>query len=124
VSGLAAGLAAAVVLSAPSPSERLAEVAVSAWWMVAVLAVYATVVLLALGLWAIAEADLRTLASVTVLGPFTLLRPWVIAAAGALGAWFAPSGSVALLALGACALELLVERWMGLGWRGGRRPLG
>ncbi|MFO0760220.1 MAG: hypothetical protein U0359_27310 [Byssovorax sp.] len=124
VSALSSLLAAAVVVSAPSPAARLAELSVSAWWMVAVLAVYATIVLIALGLWAIAEADLRTLASVTVLGPFTLLRPWVIAAAGAVGAWHAPSTPVVIVAIGASLFQLSIERWMGLGWRGGERPLG
>jgi hypothetical protein len=52
------------------------------------------------------------------------MRPWVIAAAGALGAWHAPSAAAALVAVGASALEIAVEPWLGRAWRNGGRPLG
>jgi hypothetical protein len=124
VGALAALLSAAAVALAPSPAARLLELATTARCMLPILAVYATVVLAALGLWAAADADVRTLASVTVLGPFTLIRPWVIAAAGVCGAWGAPSLPAALVAIAACALELMVEPWLGRAWRRGERPLG
>ncbi len=117
-------LAAVVVAVAPSPEMRFAELLSTAGSMLPILGVYATVVLMALGLWATAEADVRTLASVTVLGPFTLIRPLVIAAAGAVGAWRAPSIPVAVVALAACALQLAIEPALARGWRGGKRPLG
>lgn len=117
-------LAAAVVIAAPSPATRFADLLVTARWMLLPVGAYATVVLGALGLWAAADADLRTLASVTVLGPFTLLRPWIIAAAGVLGAYRAPSTPAALAAVVVCALQGLVEPWLGRAWRAGGRPLG
>jgi hypothetical protein len=123
VAALTVALATAVLAAAPSPPARFAELTTTAWWMLPILAVYATVVLVAMGLWAAAEADVRTLASVTVLGPFTLIRPWVIAAAGALGAWHAPSVPAALVAVGACALQIELEPWLGRAWRGGGQPL-
>ncbi|MFT3772840.1 MAG: hypothetical protein QM820_46230 [Minicystis sp.] len=112
-SALSAIVAAAVVIAAPSPAARLGELLVAARWMLLVVGAYATVVLGALGLWAAAEADLRTLASVAVLGPFTLLRPWVIAAAGALGALRAPSTPAAITAVVVCGLQWWVEPWLG-----------
>jgi hypothetical protein len=123
VAALTVVLATAALAAAPSPYARFAELTTTAWWMLPILAVYATVVLVAMGLWAAAEADVRTLASVTVLGPFTLIRPWVIAAAGALGAWHAPSVPAALVAVGACVLQIGLEPWLGRAWRGGGRPL-
>jgi hypothetical protein len=128
-SGLAVGalvfaLAAGAVAVAPSPAARFAELEVTARAMLPVLAVYATAVLAALGLWAAADADLRTLASVIVLGPFTLVRPWVIVLAGALGAWNAPSVPAAFIAVGACALQLALQPWLARAWRRGGRPLG
>jgi hypothetical protein len=124
--GLAVGgivLAASIVAIAPSPAARFAELEVTARSMLPVLAVYATLVLAALGLWAAADADLRTLASVIVLGPFTLLRPWVIVLAAALGARNAPSVPAAVIAVGACALQLAVQPWLSRAWRRGARPL-
>jgi hypothetical protein len=116
-------LAASLVAIAPSPATRFAELEVTARSMLPVLAVYATLVLAALGLWAAADAELRTLASVIVLGPFTLLRPWVIVLAAALGAWNAPSVPAALVAVWACTLELAVGPWLARAWRRGGRPL-
>jgi hypothetical protein len=81
------------------------------------LAVYASLVLAAMGVWATAEADLRTLASVVVLGPFTLARPWVIAAAAALGAVHAASWPTRAAVVIACALQLSIEPWLGRAWR-------
>jgi hypothetical protein len=124
VAGVTVALAAAVLAAAPSPGVRFGELTTTAWWMLPILAVYATVVLAAMGLWVVAEADVRTLASVTVLGPFTLIRPLVIAAAGALGAWRAPSFPAALVALGSAALQMGLEPCLGRAWRNGGRPLG
>jgi hypothetical protein len=106
-----------VVAAAPDPAARFAELLVCATWLTVVLGSYATVVLLALGVWAAAEADRRTLASVLVLGPFTLVRPWVIIAAAVLAVRAAPSSWAAVAVVGACALQLAVEPWLGRRWR-------
>jgi hypothetical protein len=66
-----------------------------------------------------AEADVRTLASVVILGPFTLVRPYVICAVALIGVWKAPSAVVATLVVAACGLQLSLEPWMGRGWRRG-----
>jgi hypothetical protein len=88
----------------------------AARWMLYPLAGYATAVLAALGIWATAEADLRTLASVVVLGPFTLVRPWVILAAAGLGAWHADDWIVRAAVIAVCSLQLAVEPWLGRAW--------
>ncbi|MBK9386178.1 MAG: hypothetical protein IPN34_15305 [Planctomycetes bacterium] len=84
--------------------------------------VYATLVLLGLGVWFVAEADLRTLASVLVLGPFTLIRPlWIAAtcAVAALGATTWLGGFAPLLA---GVVQLAIEPWLRRAWAvGGAR---
>jgi hypothetical protein len=85
--------------------------------MLWVLLPYATLTLVGMGIWAAAEADARTLASVVVLGPFTLIRPWVIAAAAVVGAWKAPGFTAALVTLAACGAQLAIEPWLNAGVR-------
>jgi len=109
VTALAGAAITVVALASPSPQARLAELMPGAQVMLAVLGGYATLVLLALGVWATAEADLRTLASVVILGPFTMIRPWVIAGAAAWAAHVAPSDISAAVALGAGAMQLTLE---------------
>ncbi len=117
VVSLLVGLGLAVIVaSAPDPAARFAELLRCADWLTLVLGSYAAIVLVALGVWAAAEADLRTLASVLVLGPFTLARPWVIVAAAGLAVWAAPSTWAAAAVIGACALQLAVEPWLGRRW--------
>jgi hypothetical protein len=128
VLALTFGWAAVVLLGSMALGSSLASglevLERSARAMLPIIGVYATVVLVALAMWATADADFRTLASVIVLGPFTLVRPWVIVAAAVAGGWAAHSLEGALVVLGACGLQLGLEPWLGLGWRGGRRPLG
>jgi hypothetical protein len=100
---------AAIALWLLASGATLTELVPSAQVMLAVLGGYAALVLLALGVWSTAEADLRTLASVAILGPFTMMRPWVIVAAAAWAAYVAPSLGAAAVAVGACALQLCVE---------------
>lgn len=107
---LLAGLLIAVVaFTSPSPQARLDQLQPGAQAMLRVLGGYATLVLIALGIWSTAEADLRTLASVIVLGPFTLIRPAVIAGAAAWAAFVAPTAVAAGLAVAVCMLQLSVE---------------
>ncbi len=79
---------------------------------------YATLVLLALGVWLVAEADLRTLASVLVLGPLTFIRPVCILATCVAAALVARTwqGSAAPL-VAACA-QLTLEPWLARKWNG------
>jgi hypothetical protein len=106
-----AALLAALFLGSPSAAawnDLLERATVLIWSF----GTYATLVLLGIGLWFVAEADLRTLASVVILGPFTLIRPlWILATClgAAVGAttWL---GAVApLLAAGT---QLAIEPWL------------
>lgn len=92
-----------------------AQLLVCAQALLWVLLPYATLTLMGMGVWAAAEADARTLASVVVLGPFTLIRPWVIAAAAVLGAWKAPGLTAALVTVAACGVQLALEPWLNAG---------
>jgi hypothetical protein len=83
---------------------------------------YAALVLVALAVWAVAEADLRSLASVVVLGPFTLLRPLVIVAMAALCLRSAGDARTALALSVPCLAQLALQPWLGRSWRGGARP--
>jgi hypothetical protein len=114
---ISGALVAGAVLLAPHPQARLEELVAGGAWMLPVLAVYATAVLVALGVWSAAEADLRTLASVVILGPFTLIRPYVIAGAALLGAWKAGSFPAALVTIAVCGVQLALEPWMGRAWK-------
>jgi hypothetical protein len=85
--GLAVGLVAlALCLAARSlllgyagGSEFLVEdMELAANRMVFIYGSYATAVLLALGVWRLGESELRTLMSVAILGPLTLLRHGMI----------------------------------------------
>lgn len=120
--GAVVGLA--LTLPFGTPARELQVLAQAFWGPLLVGGAYATLVLAALGLWAVGEADLRSLASVVVLGPFTLLRPWVIVAMAVVGAWTAAEARHALAVALPCAAQLTVGWWLGRGWRDGRRPLG
>lgn len=95
--------------------------------LVLVYGVFATAVLVALGLYLVGTFDLGVLATVLVLGPFTLARPWVIVAGGVWAAATASSPAAAVLALAGAVVMARFERLLDLGrppWRGleGDRP--
>jgi hypothetical protein len=78
---------------------------------------YATLVLAALTLWAIPALDVRTLATVTILGPFTMIRPLVVAAGTIAAVWARPRAEVMVLA---CVVALAMgglERWLARAYR-------
>lgn len=62
--------------------------------------VYAALVLAALVVYAVSRHEVRTLATVAILGPFTLLRPGLVVGAALFGVWGSTrAGPVALTAL-------------------------
>jgi hypothetical protein len=109
-------LASALGLLIALAVNRFDELLEAARWMMLPLAAYASAVLCALGVWATAEADFRTLASVIILGPFTLIRPWVIAFAALLGALHAHTWPARGAVIAVCALQLAIEPWLGRAW--------
>jgi hypothetical protein len=102
-------------------AEQWDSMLVSATAMVEVYAVFATLTLVALGLYLVGSFDFGVLASVLVLGPFTLLRPWTIAGGALYGAWVATSPFAAGLSLAAGLVMVNFERLLDVGsppWRG------
>jgi hypothetical protein len=83
--------------------------------MLQVIFVYVALVLAALALYATARLELRALATVSVLGPFTLLRPWIVVAATAWGVTAARGAVAVVLTVVSSGSVLLVGRI--LEWR-------
>ena len=95
--------------------------------LVLVYGMFATLVLTSLGLYLSSSFDFGVLASVLVLGPFTLIRPLVIIAGALWAAATSATVSAAVLTVCGAMVMVLFERLMGLGrppWRGleGDRP--
>lgn len=89
--------------------------------LVMVYGVFATLVLGALGLYLSSSFDLGVLASVIVLGPFTLFRPIVILAGAAWVAATSDSIAASMMGLAAALVMANFERILTLGqppWRG------
>lgn len=86
--GLVLALAALTglsLLASPDPAALYAGLIVIGARMLWVLIGYTLMVLAALIVYAVASFEIRTLATVMLLGPFTLFRPAVVAAATAWG---------------------------------------
>jgi hypothetical protein len=89
--------------------------------LVLVYGIFATLVLAALGLYLSSSFDLGVLASVLVLGPFTLVRPLVILAGAAWAAWTADHLGAAIMSVAAGLVMANYERILTFGrppWRG------
>lgn len=108
----AGGVALALALAAYGGAGTWASLVAAGRAAAAVYAAFAAVVLAALAVWAVPVTEVRTIASVTVLGPGTMLRPWVLVAGLAASVHAQPRWEVALLALYAAAGMLPLERWI------------
>lgn len=86
-------------------------------WLLYAYVPYAALALGALAVYALPVTDLRALATVLVLGPFTMARPWVVVAGLALGVYHHPRWEIILLALVTGFVMLRLETWMGLRYR-------
>lgn len=89
------------------------EIAASS--MVQVYGVYATLVLAALALYGFGAFDLSVLATVIVLGPFTLIRPLVILGGAIYGASRTDDPIVWVFAIAAAFVMMSFERIIALG---------
>ncbi len=119
--GMLLGLAMAVVffiaIALIADVELWPDLWAVAARMVAVYGAYATLVLVALGVYELASGDLRALATVAVLGPFTLIRPLVIAAGAAWGAIGANHATTAIIACLAGSAMICFESALGMARR-------
>ena len=82
--------------------------------MLAVFSVYGSGVALALLGYLLGGADLRVLSTVSILGPFTLIRPWMVLAALVYGLWGQTNATVITLTLVSAGAVLLLGRALGL----------
>jgi hypothetical protein len=120
--GLATVLLGVLLVASPYPGVLWADCVAAGTNLLCVVAPYATIVLMALGAWTAAEQDVRTLASVALLGPLTLLRPVVVLAGAAVAITTRPSIPVTTLAVATAVLQLSMGPLLGRAWRG-RDPL-
>ena len=105
-----AALTALTLACVPDATHQYAEVVVVGGRMLWVLGAYAALVIVALVVYAVADWDLRSLATVAILGPFTLLRAWVIALASAVGLTAGKGPVTWALTLGSCGAVVLLGR--------------
>jgi hypothetical protein len=118
---LGAGYAGAVSLGGVLLALSLSALGGPAVWpalveagraAVTVYAGFAALIFAALAVWAVPVSEVRTIAAVTVLGPGTILRPWVLLAGLGWGLWARPCVPVGVLALYAAATMLPLEAWL------------
>jgi len=105
---LLAGLTGLVVATAPQPSAVWNELLEMGERLILCLAAFSAVVVLFLGVYAVTQHEVRTFATVAVLGPFTLLRPVVVVAATVWSTRLATTWRTAALGWIATAMILAV----------------
>jgi hypothetical protein len=118
---IAGFLAVGLGLRAVGGEATWSSLEVAAGKLVLVYGTYATLVLTALGLYLSGSFDFGVLASVLVLGPFTLIRPWVILAGAVWVAATTDTLAAAGMSVGAGLVMANFERILTLGrppWRG------
>jgi hypothetical protein len=120
--GLATALLVVLLLASSHPGMLWADCAAAGTNLLFVVVPYATIVLVALGAWTAAEQDVRTLASVALLGPLSLLRPVVIVGGAVVAIASRPTAPVATLAVATALLQLSTGPLLARTWRG-RDPL-
>ena len=105
------------VLAADDGQALYAGLLVVGGRMLQVFLAYALMVFATLALYATARPELRTLATVSILGPFTMLRPWVVIGATAWGLAGGASRAAVALTVASSGSVLLVgrllDRWYG-----------
>ena len=108
--GLAAAAGAVVLVLSPEPEVLLSQFQHAGARMVQVYIPYALIILLAFAVRLLPSVDLRSITSVLIFGPFTLIRPVVVIAGVVWGVLSAPNMSILLL--GTLVLFLM----LGLEW--------
>lgn len=106
---LGAVAAVVVALVAWGPTD-FAGMNAAATPMVWVYGAYATIVLSAFVPYLSGNTELRTLATVSVFGPLTMLRPAAIVAGAAVTVWATPTWPVAIAAAAAALVNVSAER--------------
>lgn len=100
----------AALRPSPSPGVLYNDLVGVGLRMALVFGAYAALVLLALFVYVLARHELRTLATVAILGPFTMARPWMVVVAAIYGLWPVRSPLVIGLTLASCLGVLALGR--------------
>jgi hypothetical protein len=100
---------ATLVLLSPEPSERISQLHEAGARMLIVYVPYALILFLAFAVRAVPSVDVRSLTSVLIFGPFTLIRPLIVVCGVIWGFLAAPSFLTLLLGLLILTLILGLE---------------
>ena len=111
---IAAASGAVLLILSPEPWALVGQFQEVGTRMVQVYIPYALIILLAFAVRVLPSVDLRSITSVLIFGPFTLIRPIVVIAGAVWGVLSAPS--ISTLSLGILVLFLM----LGLEWAIGR----
>lgn len=121
--GLRRGVAVVVMLSVPAMLALIVDLAAGGQELASyrdagldflmIVGPYAAIVLLALAVYGLLRWELRYLASAVILGPFTLVRPYIVVAAAVVALVRAGSAGIAVTGALAAAAVLLVEPMCG-----------
>lgn len=103
---LLAGLTGIVLATAPDPDRVWDELNLMGARLVVSFVAFSALVVLALGVYAVARHEVRTLATVAILGPFTLARPFLVVGATLGATLLATTWRTAVLAWVASATVL------------------
>ena len=112
--GALAALTATLLAASSTPAADYETLVGVGRRMLAVFSVYGSGVALALLGYLLGGADLRVLSTVSILGPFTLIRPWMVLAALGYGLWGQTNAAVITLTLVSAGAVLLLGRALGL----------
>ncbi|MDH2413873.1 hypothetical protein [Nocardioides sp. CER19] len=117
--GLRRGAMLGVIVSSPAVTAMAVDLTVGGQRVTAyrdagavfltIVGPYALIVLAGLGVYGALRWEFKYLASAVILGPFTLLRPFVVLAATVVAVRHTPAPGVAITAILAAASVLLVE---------------
>jgi hypothetical protein len=112
VVALSAALSAVLVLTAADPGLIWRELLAMGARLVLVFGAFGALVALALVVYLASRHELRTLATVMILGPCTLARPWLVLGAAVWATALASAWQTAVLTWFSSALVLSLEFWL------------
>jgi hypothetical protein len=108
-----AALVALLVATAAQPAATWQDLQAAGAHAIEVFAVFATLTLFAILFWFAPLRELRILPTLLVLGPMTLVRPWIIAGGLAFAAVGASRWQIWIVAATAAVSMISIEHWLG-----------
>jgi hypothetical protein len=111
--GIAGAAVALMLVLSPEPLALVHQLQEVGSRMLTVYIPYALIIVIAFAVRVVPSVDLRSLTSVLIFGPFTLIRPLVVVAGVAWGVLSAPSLATLLLGMLILSLMLSLEWIMG-----------